>query len=56
MQQWCPSDDALCNLFLRHFERNKDTYEKYVSVSANALMADHTFKVIINDMLILNVE
>jgi hypothetical protein len=42
----CPSDDFLCDLFLKDFEKKRNIYEQdTASLTANALMADHTFKV-----------
>lgn len=41
-----PSDDTLCDIFLRKFEEDRAMYEEDIeSISAAGLMADHTFKV-----------
>lgn len=46
MIKLCPSDDLLCDIFLKDFESRKCLYEEAMrSTTANALMADHTFKV-----------
>lgn len=42
----CPSDDLLCDIFLKDFQDQKDLYEESMrSTSVRALVADHTFKV-----------
>lgn len=42
----CPSDDTLCDVFLKDFHEIKVIYEDDMrSITAKALMADHTFKV-----------
>lgn len=42
----CPSDDLLCDIFLKDFQDGKVDFEESMrSTSARALMADHTFKV-----------
>lgn len=46
MANLCPSDDFIGDLFLRDFEERKQMYvESMSTTTANALMADHTFKV-----------
>ncbi len=45
----CPSDDLLCDIFLKAFENQKTMYEKVMcETTATSLMADHTFKVCIH--------
>lgn len=42
----CPTDDSLCDIFLKDFQDQKDLYEESMrSTSVRALVADHTFKV-----------
>ena len=42
----CPSDDLICDVFLKDFDDRKILYEHAMkSVPAKSLMADHTFKV-----------
>ena len=47
MIELCPSDDLLCDIFLKDFESRKSLYEEAMRLTqtTNALMADHTFKV-----------
>ena len=41
-----PSDDLLCDIFLKDFNERKSLYDEAMkSISAKSLMADHTFKV-----------
>ncbi len=42
----CPSDDLLCDVFLKDFNERKILYEEAMkTIPAKSLMADHTFKV-----------